>query len=90
MERGFVVYRGALDGQVHEEYVFRYRTDAEQWRAILELEHLPIVAVGCSSGFVWRFTTGSLKGFELADRRFAIYPDAYYEADPYRAHVLDR
>ena len=86
--RGFVVYRQpAPNGTVREEYVFRTRRDAERWRTLQSLDDCEIREVRSAAEFRWRKSQGSLRGIELADKLFEIYPDRRYEPSPRRAHV---
>ena len=84
---GFVVYRGAPEGSVREEYVFRTHLDAERWRILSQREECEIREVESSSEFRWRVSTGSVKDLELADRLFEIFPDHRYEPAPNRAQI---
>jgi hypothetical protein len=85
--RGFVIYRGAGDGQVHEEYVFRSAADAERWRRLMGLSAYEVRPVHSERPFRWRRSSGSVKGLELADHLFSIYPDRRYEPGLFRAHL---
>lgn len=85
--RGYVVYRGAGDGQVHEEYVFRRANDAERWRAIMHLEAYDVRQVVCEHEFQWRKSSGSIRNLELADHLYSIFPNRCYEPSPRRAHL---
>ncbi|MDD9944643.1 MAG: hypothetical protein OXU20_26595 [Myxococcales bacterium] len=84
---GFVVYRGARDGLVHEEYVFRSLRDAKRFRSLRDMDDVEIRRVRSHEPFHWRRSGGSVKGLELADHRYAIFPDHRYEPRPFRAHV---
>lgn len=86
--RGYVVYRGAMDGEVYAEHVFRQQADARQWRSKQDLHHLPIFAVEAAGPFIWQQKQGTVEGLETAKRRYLIYPDLDYAPGPHRAHVV--
>lgn len=84
---GYVVYRGAISGELHEEYVFRSPVDAERWQMAVGLDDLDIRKVHCEYPFKWRVSTGTIKGLELANHLYTIHPDRFYAPDPNHAHV---
>ena len=84
---GYVIYRGANAGEPREEYVFRSAAHAEHWRDLMELGDHEVRRVCSEQPFNWRETTGTIKGLELADHLFTIFPDCCYEPCEHRAHL---
>jgi hypothetical protein len=84
--RGYIVWRGpgSVPGQ---EYVFRTPEHAERWRIIKGLHDSEVREVLCEYEFHWQESRGTVKGLELADRLFEIYPDHRFEPKPYRAFL---
>lgn len=90
LHSGFIVFTGEelFDGR--PVYVFRTRTDAALWRSANDLQHCPIEEVLAEHEFAWRATTGTLKGIELADRPYELFPDHRFAPAPNRAFLARR
>lgn len=72
---GYVVLHANNAFRDRPTYVFRTQTDASLWRSANSLQHLELREVLCETAFKWRYTTGTLKGIELADRVYYLFPD---------------
>jgi hypothetical protein len=85
--RGYVVWRddGVNHGRRH--YVFPSRAVAERWRAIRGISDARIVEVLSQDPFNFRPSRGTVKGVELADRLFEIFPDHRFKPGPNRAFL---
>ena len=88
-DRGYVVYRGAIDGEVYAEHVFRERDSARHWRSLQDLNHIPIFPVHSYEPFEWHTVT-TADGLVTAGRRYLIYPDQNFPRGPHRAYVIRR
>jgi hypothetical protein len=85
LDRGYVVWRGRPPGS--SEYVFRTEADAERWRVTQSLDTCPVRPVLSEQPFRWRQSSGTVKGIQLADRLFEIFPDRRFATAPHRAFL---
>lgn len=73
---GFVVWRGGDDGDgPRQDYVFRTGSDARRWRDVNKLTGCEIRPVLVEHEPGWHLSRGTIKGLELADRLFEVYPN---------------
>jgi len=71
--KGYVVWRPLRATRIN--YVFKTIEDATKWRLANQLVSFDIVEVSSENEFIWRETSGNLKGVNLADRQYEIFPD---------------
>lgn len=86
-DHGWVVWRGRP--MPADEYVFSSRDEAERWRDIQGLVSCPVREVLAPLKFIWRISSGAVKGLRMADRPVTIYPDRRFPPAPNRAFLAD-
>jgi len=64
--------------------VFRTPEHARRWKDGREGTVRPVLA---ESPYVWRRSSGTMKGLELAEKPFEIYPDHRHPPGPHRAFI---
>jgi hypothetical protein len=87
LHRGFVVWRGLHPTGAREEYVFPTRADADRYRSAARLCHYEIREVLSETQIHWHPSRGTIRGLDLADHLYTIYPDHRFEPGPYRAFL---
>jgi hypothetical protein len=83
-DRGFIVWTGRPAGA--PDYVFRTRRDAERWVQLTGVDGR-VRQVLTEDRFRWMESRGSVRGVELADHLFEIFPDHRHQPGPYRAFI---
>lgn len=86
--RGYVVWRGPVERNGREEYVFPTREDAERYRAAVDRLDAEIREVRSETEIQWHSGRGTIRDLQLADHVFTIYPDWRFEPGPYRAYLV--